>query len=124
MKKTVYLLLLAASIVSCKKEIPESVSEADYYVNNKTGNILLVKAKKGTNEILLSDSIVAGNSIEKIYGVVSGTGGHTNPSNFFTQFEVFVRLSKEDSLIYTGVINDDWESNSTNNLIKLTLKIE
>jgi hypothetical protein len=100
-------VLLIAS--SCRKPA-EPITKANYYIQNKTSLTLRIDALQGTAEVpLLKDTINPGLT-EKFYTAVEGSGGHIYPSNFFTDFKVFAITNSADSLVYSGVQNNDWNN--------------
>jgi hypothetical protein len=85
--------------------ISEAVGEADYYVANQTSEEILLSATDlGGNGITLLQTSVAARTEAKIYHAVEGSGGNTNPSNFFGTFTVLQR----GTTLYRGVQDSDW----------------
>jgi len=115
-------VLLIAS--SCRKPA-EPITKANYYIQNKTSLTLRIDALQGTAEVpLLKDTINPGLT-EKFYTAVEGSGGHIYPSNFFTDFKVFAITNSADSLVYSGVQNNDWKTENNDNAVtELVLTIE
>jgi hypothetical protein len=125
MKKQILALCMLTSLGSCRQLVIESVNTGEYYVTNNTTENILIQADSMNTPAKLQDSIVApGNSV-LIVKVAEMTGGHILPSNFFTDFRVFVRRSSGDSIIYRGVHNSDWQPTHLNiRNTRLTLNVE
>lgn len=118
------LLILFTSVTACRKPA-EPLSRANYYIQNKTTRVLRVDALQGTAEVpLLKDSINPGLT-ELFFTAVEGSGGHIYPSNFFTDFKVSAITANGDSLVYSGVKNNDWKTENNDNAnLELVLTIE
>lgn len=118
----VVVLLTATS--SCRKPA-DPLSKANYYIQNKTALVLRVDALQGTAEVpLLKDSINPGLT-EKFFTAIEGSGGNIYPSNFFTDFKISAITPNGDSIVYSGVKNNDWETENNDNAnLELVLTIE
>lgn len=118
-----YILLTIIIIIqfACNEQ---PATTGIYYIGNQTNFDLKIKAFYNQTQIVLLDSIVEFHRFKKIYTGVEGSGGHVNPSNFFTEFTVYAITAGGDSPIYQGVRNEDWETSNRFGYFESTLNLE
>lgn len=67
---------------------------------------------------LIEDIVPAGEQVH-IYHAVEGTGGHAMPTNFFGDFQVL----SGNTIIYPGVVNDDWQEEDLGLVLVIEAKV-
>lgn len=97
------LTVLLIGLSACNYAIVEAVNEADYYLVNDSSYDLTIQASRE----LLTNSVLAGETAF-FFAMVEGTGGHTLPSNAFSEFRLLAEVSSVQTTAYSGVNNDDW----------------
>lgn len=101
---TCALLLLLCSC-EINGSIVETVNYGNYFLVNHSSYDLTVDA--GDRD-LLTDTVPAGQTVH-FFDMVEGTGGHVFPSNAFNEFRLLATLNGAETVVYSGVNNDDWE---------------
>ena len=88
----------------------EPISTGYYYVVNKGDQFLRLEASFMGNAIVLEEDTIPPFDTTFIFTAIEGSGGHVLPSNFFSTFQVHRVIPGNDSLLYTGVNNNDWKN--------------
>lgn len=101
-----YLLLLGF-FTSCIQP-KELESTAYYYIVNEGSDSLRIEAEQYGSGLQLEQDTILPLDTTFVFTAFDGSGGHVLPSNFFSAFKVFSLHNGQDSLIYSGVKNNDW----------------
>ena len=90
--------------------IVEPISEAKYYLQNDTQESVRIQAWNHSGEplALLVEDVPSGVRAH-FFTFVEGSGGHLHPSNAFSAFVVTSGPDPGGQVVYSGVVNADWE---------------
>ena len=111
------LLLVVLLCINCKdteNPIVEPMNSGDYYITNNTSAVLIISAIGlfGTGEAtLLTNEIDPGDKTQ-IFTFTEGSGGHVMPSNAWEEFSIYSGIKSENTLVYSGIADDDWKEES------------
>ncbi len=120
MKKFLFILLFFFS--SCGYfGTWDPVSSSHYWVANLTGSTIYLHAEYnwGNGVVSLETNTIASGQSNYIYTFTEGSGGHTFPSNIFSEFFVYSSLITSN-IIYQGINNSDWQDIG-NSILLLTV---